>query len=114
MVVVMVAVTVGMAAASGLAALFKYCRQTRPVGAPPDGNATAVTRRRRRVTTTVSSNDSVVATGSLPAALLLPSNHSPHGNVPYLKRSMFSLRMMLRVRSERSRRFCLHLAMLSG
>jgi hypothetical protein len=70
------------------------------------------------VATTVSSNDSVVATGSLPAALLLPSNHSLYGNVPYLKRSMFSLRMMLRVRtstrSENSRRFRLHLAMLSG
>ena len=70
------------------------------------------------MTTTVSSNDSVVATGSLPAALLLPSNHSLDGNVPYLKRSMFSLRMMLRVRtstrSENSRRFRLHLAMLSG
>ena len=44
------------------------CQQTRPVGAPPEGNAKEAIRRRRRVTTTVSSNDAAVATGSLPAA----------------------------------------------
>ena len=70
-----VMVTVGMAAAKAavVAALNNVLSADAPVGAPPEGNAKEVTRRRRRVTTTVSSNDGIVATGSLPATLLLPA-----------------------------------------
>ena len=70
-----VMVTVGMAAARAtvVAALYNVLSADAPVGAPPEGNAKEVTRRRRRVTTTVSRNDDIMATGSLPAALLLPA-----------------------------------------
>ena len=70
-----VMVTVGMAAAraAAVAALCNILSADAPVGAPPEGNAKEVTRRRRRVTTMVSRNDDIMATGSLPAALLLPA-----------------------------------------